>query len=90
MFIGRRVDNSLYGCWAVRQPDDASHPRQEEVPDDHPDLLAFLAPRPPVDHSDLDNLQKQLKALGLVVAAWGGKTPAQLKTAFKTAYDSLP
>jgi hypothetical protein len=47
MFIGRRLDNSLYGCWTSRQPDDADHPRQEEVPDDHPDLLAFLAPKPP-------------------------------------------
>lgn len=43
MFIGRRIDNSIYGCWTSRQPDDADHPRQEEVADDHPDLLAFYA-----------------------------------------------
>ena len=47
MFIGRRLDNSIYGCWSVRQPDDADHPRQEEVPDSHPDVVAFLAPTPP-------------------------------------------
>jgi len=90
MFIGRRLGNSLYGCWTTRQPDDADHPRQEEVPDDHPDLLAFLAPKPPIDFSDVDNVEKALKALGLVVAAWNGKTPAQLKAAFKTAWESLP
>jgi hypothetical protein len=44
----------------------------------------------PIDFSDVDNVEKALKALGLVVAAWNGKTPAQLKAAFKTAWDSLP
>ena len=90
MFIGRRADNSIYGCWSCKQLDDADHPRQEEVPDDHPDLLAFLAPKPSIDFSDVDNVEKALKALGLVVAAWNGKTPAQLKAAFKTAWEGLP
>lgn len=44
----------------------------------------------PIDFSDVDNVEKALKALGLVVAQWNGKTPAQLKTAFKAAWDSLP
>lgn len=44
MFIGRRLDGSFYGCWRVRQPDDADHPRQEEVSDDDPEVLAFLHP----------------------------------------------
>jgi hypothetical protein len=44
----------------------------------------------PIDFSDVDNVEKALKALGLVVAAWNGKTPAQLKAAFKAAWDSLP
>ena len=39
----------------------------------------------PIDFSDVDNVEKALKALSLVVAAWNGKTPAQLKAAFKTA-----
>ena len=43
MFIGRRFDNSIYGCWTTRQPDDADHPRQEEMADDHPDLLFYYA-----------------------------------------------
>ena len=44
---------------------------------------------PPIDLSNVDNIEKALKALGLVCAAWNGKTPAQLKAAFKTAWDAL-
>ena len=47
MFIGRREDGTIYGMWSVRQPDDEHHRRQEEVADDHPELVAFLSrPRP--------------------------------------------
>jgi hypothetical protein len=90
MFIGRRLDGTIYGAWSVRQADDADHPLQEEVANDHPDLLAFLAPRPGIDFSDVDNVEKGLKSLGLVTATWGGKTVSQLKAAFKAAWDSLP
>lgn len=47
-------------------------------------------PAPPLDQSDFDNIQKSIKALGMVVAAWNGKTVPQLKSAFKSAWDSLP
>jgi hypothetical protein len=43
MFIGRRADNSIYGAWSVRQ-----WPEQEELADDNPELVAFLAPKPPL------------------------------------------
>lgn len=46
MFIGRRADRSIYGCWTVRQPDDASHLGQEELSDNDPELVAFLNPPP--------------------------------------------
>lgn len=59
MFIGRRLDNSIYGCWTSRQPDDADHPRQEEVADDHPDLLAFLAPKPADPRVVEDEVQRE-------------------------------
>lgn len=36
MFVARRPDNSIYGCWSVRQFEG-----QEELPDDHPDLVTF-------------------------------------------------
>lgn len=43
----------------------------------------------PIDQADLGNVQKQIKALGLVTAQWNGKTEAQLKTAFRAAMASL-
>jgi hypothetical protein len=90
MFIGRNLDNSLYGAWTSLQANDAFHPRQEEVADDHPDLLAFLAPKPPRDLSDLDNIEKGLKALALCIAQVGGLTPAEMKVLFKVKWDALP
>ena len=42
MFIGRRPDLTIYGLWTVRQWDG-----QEELADDHPDIIAFLTPPPP-------------------------------------------
>lgn len=38
MFIGRREDRTIFGLWTVRQ-----HEGQEELPDDHPDVVAFIA-----------------------------------------------
>lgn len=90
MWIGRRLDNSIYGAWTMRQADDVHHPRQEEISDNDSELLAFLAPRPGIDFSDVDNVEKALKSLALVTANWSGKTNAQLKTEFKAAWDSLP
>jgi hypothetical protein len=90
MFIGRRLDNSIYGAWSTRQHDDADHPRMEEVPDTHPDLVAFLTPKPSIDFSDVNNIEKGLKALALCVAQIGGLTVPQLKTLFKQKWDSLP
>jgi len=42
MFVGRRPDGSIYGTWTSRQPDDADHPGMEELPDNHPDVVAFV------------------------------------------------
>jgi hypothetical protein len=53
-------------------------------------IAAADPPPAPVDFSDVDNVEKAIKALGLVVAQWANKTPAQLKTAFKAAWESLP
>jgi len=90
MFIGRNIDGTIYGVWTVRQSDDTFHPRQEEVANDHPDLLLFLAPRPPIDFSDVNNLEKGLKALALCMAQIGNLTVPQMKALFKQKWDSLP
>jgi len=53
---------------------------------------------PPVDHGDIDNLQKQMKALALVMRSYcnalkagtyTNKSVADLKANFKQAFDSL-
>jgi hypothetical protein len=84
-FIGRRGDNSLYGCWTVQQWDG-----QEELPDTDSDVVAFLAPKPALDLSNVDNLEKGLKALALCVAQIGGLTGSQMRTLFKQHWDALP
>lgn len=43
----------------------------------------------PIDLSDIDKLEKALKALALCVAQLGGITPAQMKALFKQKYDLL-
>ena len=42
MFVGRLPDGTIYGLWTSPQPADADHPGMEELPDDHPDVIAFL------------------------------------------------
>lgn len=99
MFIGRRADRSIYGCWSVRQPDDADHPGQEELANNDPELLAFLAPKSPLDISDIDNLDKALKTLALLTRQYANalkagtyvaKTPADTRADFMAIYKALP
>jgi hypothetical protein len=83
-FIARRQDGTIYGCWTVKQFEG-----QEELPDDHADVVSFFAPKTPIDLSNVDNLEKSLKALALCVAQVGGLTPTQIRTMFKQKWDSL-
>ncbi|MCI0561158.1 MAG: hypothetical protein MN733_21950 [Nitrososphaera sp.] len=41
MWIGRRLDGTVYGAWTVEQKSDNFHPRLENVDDNHPDVLGF-------------------------------------------------
>jgi len=83
-YYERKSDGSLGDSFAVQQ-----NPPIEYIDDASPELVAFLNP-PPIDQSDLDNTEKSIKALALVVAQWNGKTIPQLKAAFRVARDSLP
>jgi hypothetical protein len=65
MFIGRRPDGTIYGCWTTRQPDDEFHPGQEEVADDHPDLVEFIE-RPRQRPETLADLKAALIAKGTI------------------------
>lgn len=53
---------------------------------------AFRSPAPFIepDKSNIDNLDKVFKAIGLVIADLHGLTPSQVKALFKQKYDSLP
>lgn len=73
MFVGRRTDGTIYGTWTCRQPDDADHPNIEELPDDHPDVVAF-ANRPMVDRNAI-----------LAAAIDESRDLTELKTAIKQA-----
>lgn len=47
-------------------------------------------PPVPIDLSDVDNLEKALKALALCIAQVGGLTVPQIKAMFKQKWDALP
>lgn len=94
MFIGRRGDNSIYGLWTVRQ-----FLGQEELPDNNSEVLAFLVPKPPLDISDVNNLDKTLKALAMLTRQYANegkagtfvtKTVADTRSDFMTIYRALP
>lgn len=44
---------------------------------------------PPIDLSDIDNLDKMLKAICIYFGQQVGKTPAQVKAGIKTVYQNL-
>lgn len=70
MFIGRRPDGTIYGCWSSRQPNDEDHSGIEEVADDHPDLVAFLAP---TNQSLVAAIEAERDAALLSGVTWDGK-----------------
>lgn len=44
----------------------------------------------PIDFSNVDNIEKGLKALALCIAQVGGLSVPQMKVMFKAKWDSLP
>lgn len=89
MIVGRRADRSIYGAWATKQPNDADHPNIEELPDNDPEVVAFLAPKA-IDFSDPANQGKAILALAMCIAQIGGLSNAQMKALFKQKWDALP
>jgi penicillin V acylase-like amidase (Ntn superfamily) len=68
-----------------------------DVPDDTTTRDTFVngavvkepAPDAPADQSNSDMLYPQLRAVLIAAGAMAGKTPAEAKAAYKTAFDSL-
>lgn len=49
-----------------------------------------FVPPTPFDFSNIDNLDKVLRALGLMAGRYANRTPAQIKADFLSAYQALP
>lgn len=67
MFIGRK-NGAIYGAWSIPQPNDEFHQGIVELPDNHPDVVAFLAPKPAIP-DPIDDLRTALKADPLLLDA---------------------
>lgn len=65
MFIGRRLDGTIYGSWTSPQPNDEFHPRIEEVPDDHIEYVAFRDRPAPVRIDPINALVAEINDLKL-------------------------
>jgi hypothetical protein len=74
MYVSRRPDNSIYGMWTVRQFEG-----QEELPDDHPDVIA--GPQPD-NRAELTRLSQVDSAIG------NDSTVASLKAMTNAEFDT--
>jgi len=87
MFVERELSGVVKGVYRQRQPGYA----EEELPDTHPDVLAFLAPPPPPPKTNAERIDAEVArnvafdALLIVLAADKGKTKAQLVADLKAA-----
>jgi len=59
MFVGRRLDGSIYGTWTCRQPDDDDHPNVEELSDDHPEVVEFMKHVPTQAHLTEEDFRRE-------------------------------
>jgi hypothetical protein len=99
MFVGRRSDGSIYGTWTCLPPGDIDHPNVEELPDDHPEVLAFRdrLPIPPslltppsreaieASHRKYQSNERELRELDAVVLHHM-KLWSELETALSTLF----
>ena len=82
--VGKKIDKTT---WRIDFKPEATQPQRDAA---QGVVDAFVWDETPLDKSDIDNINKHLKALALVVAQWNGKTVPQLKAAFRAAMNSLP
>jgi hypothetical protein len=54
-----------------------------------PNPAPIFVPPTPIDLSNSDNLDRVLRAIALMTGRWAGKTPAQIKANFLTAYQDV-
>lgn len=77
MFVSRRPDTTIYGMWTVRQFDG-----QEELPDNHPDVLAGPVKLGPQTQEEqriaLDSDEAAAAKVDAQILTFLNMTPAQL------------
>ena len=61
MFVGRK-NGVIYGAWSIPQPNDADHAGIVELPDDDPDVIAFVTRPVPSTIDPVNELRTALKA----------------------------
>lgn len=83
MFVSRRGDGSIFGVWTVKQS-----AGQEELPDSHPDVVAFMNP-PPDPRRAADETERAAAKLDAALMALVDSTPAQLQTFAQNNFPSL-
>lgn len=84
MFVDRRADGSIYGTWTVKQ-----FPGQEELADNNPEVVAFLAPKPPDPRLVLDESERSAAKVDSALLTLVNMTPAQLQTFAQNNFPSL-
>lgn len=85
-WVHRRADNSIAATYSEIKLGLA----EEELDDTTSvELQAYFAAGRP-DLSDAETLEKALKAVLYAAGGMAGKTPAQSRAAFKTAWQALP
>ena len=80
MFVSRDENGKIFGLWTTRQ-----HPGQEELADDHADVLAALAPKPAATIATIERENPIThRALRELILALGELYPAAKATPFYT------
>lgn len=83
MFVSRNA-GVIFGAWTVRQ-----FAGQEELSNDDPALVAFLAPKPPDPRLVLDESERAAAKLDAAIMALVNSTPAQLMSFARNNFPTL-
>ena len=63
MWVRRLPSGQIYGTWTCRQPNDADHLNIEELPDDHPEVVAYVNRPLPTRVDKVAALEARITAL---------------------------
>lgn len=85
MFVSRRQDGTIYGMWTVRQFEG-----QEELPDNHPEVLAGPVKLPPQTPDEIrfaaDEIERQAAKIDAQILSDMNMTPAEVNSTVDTVF----